>query len=239
MATRTARQQLGASTLVAALGDLAQVSLHVAPRAGVLQVVSRTLLERICTLFAVPRGALFLTPRTNANTVDLALASRGPQIVALQGLSAAEALAVFPPPDVGASTARAHQLTYPITLPNCLPGIEGGLLRLDWGEQRREARAVEVAGATIPFAADVIAAVLASALLAERIAGIKTASRLAEEARTEHGQPSIEHLKADLLATVSHELRSPLAAIKGYAETLLLREDRLPREERHAFLRAI
>src|SRR5262249_14818232 len=136
-------------------------------------------------------------------------------------------------------TARAHQLTYPITLPNCLPGIEGALLLLDWGEQRREARAVEVAGATIPFAADVIAAVLASALLAERIAGIKTASRLAAEGRTEHGQPSIDHLKADLLATVSHELRSPLAAIKGYAETLLLREDRLPREERHAFLRAI
>ena len=46
-------------------------------------------------------------------------------------------------------------------------------------------------------------------------------------------------LKAELLATVSHELRSPLTSIKGYAATLLRHERRLPREERHAFLLAI
>lgn len=45
--------------------------------------------------------------------------------------------------------------------------------------------------------------------------------------------------KAELLATVSHELRSPLAAIKGYTATLLRYERRLPREERHQFLLAI
>lgn len=48
-----------------------------------------------------------------------------------------------------------------------------------------------------------------------------------------------DHLKAELLGTVSHELRSPLAAIKGYAATLLRHERRLPREERHEFLMAI
>ena len=48
-----------------------------------------------------------------------------------------------------------------------------------------------------------------------------------------------ERLKAELLGTVSHELRSPLTIIKGYAATLLRHERHLPREERHEFLRAI
>ena len=50
---------------------------------------------------------------------------------------------------------------------------------------------------------------------------------------------AMESLKAELLATVSHELRSPLAAIKGYAATLLRYEDRLSGEDRHEFLVAI
>ena len=45
--------------------------------------------------------------------------------------------------------------------------------------------------------------------------------------------------KAELLATISHELRSPLTSIKGYVATLLRHERRLPREERHHFLLAI
>lgn len=46
-------------------------------------------------------------------------------------------------------------------------------------------------------------------------------------------------LESDLLGTVSHELRSPLASIKGYTTTLLRHERRLAREERHQFLLAI
>src|SRR5205085_9792728 len=49
----------------------------------------------------------------------------------------------------------------------------------------------------------------------------------------------MELFKAELLASVSHELRSPLASIKGYTATLLRHEHRLSREERHAFLLAI
>lgn len=49
----------------------------------------------------------------------------------------------------------------------------------------------------------------------------------------------VEFLKAELLSTVSHELRSPLASIKGYATTLLQHEHRISREERHEFLLAI
>src|SRR5947207_13300941 len=49
----------------------------------------------------------------------------------------------------------------------------------------------------------------------------------------------MELLKAELLATVSHELRSPLASIKCYAATLLRHERRISREERHEFLVAL
>ena len=48
-----------------------------------------------------------------------------------------------------------------------------------------------------------------------------------------------ELLKAELLTTLSHELRGPLTAIKGYAATLLRHERRISREERHAFLLAM
>ncbi len=48
-----------------------------------------------------------------------------------------------------------------------------------------------------------------------------------------------EVFKAELLATVGHELRGPLTAIKGYAATLLRHERRISREERHEFLLAI
>ena len=50
---------------------------------------------------------------------------------------------------------------------------------------------------------------------------------------------SREILQADVLGTVSHELRGPLTAIKGYASTLLRHERHLGREERHQFLKAI
>jgi signal transduction histidine kinase len=48
-----------------------------------------------------------------------------------------------------------------------------------------------------------------------------------------------DHMRAELLGTVSHELRSPLAVIKGYAATLLRHERRLSQEERHDYLLAI
>lgn len=44
---------------------------------------------------------------------------------------------------------------------------------------------------------------------------------------------------AELLATVSHEFRGPLASIKGYAATLLRHQERLSPEEQHDFLQAI
>ncbi len=48
-----------------------------------------------------------------------------------------------------------------------------------------------------------------------------------------------EHFDTELLGTISHELRSPLAAIKGYAATLRRHSHRLSRQEREEFLDAI
>lgn len=46
-------------------------------------------------------------------------------------------------------------------------------------------------------------------------------------------------LNAEMIATMSHELRSPLTSIKGYATTLLLHEHRISSEEQREFLQAV
>ncbi|MDQ2717226.1 MAG: HAMP domain-containing histidine kinase [Chloroflexota bacterium] len=85
---------------------------------------------------------------------------------------------------------------------------------------------------SLPLIADAIGAVIVSILLAERARDLKIAMTRAalEEA---------ERLKAELIGTVNHELRTPLAAIKGYAATLLRHERRLTHDERHEFLLTI
>ena len=58
---------------------------------------------------------------------------------------------------------------------------------------------------------------------------------------TSHGETmtGVEQLNTELLDTMSHELRSPLTAIKGYTTTLLRYDKRLRREEQREFLEAI
>ena len=73
----------------------------------------------------------------------------------------------------------------------------------------------------------------------EVIKDVTEQERLREEARQSEALRVADRVKAELLGTVSHELRSPLAAIKGYAGTLLRYDGRLPRAERHEFLTAI
>lgn len=84
----------------------------------------------------------------------------------------------------------------------------------------------------LPLIANANGAVIVSILMAERIHEL-------EAVATREAICQMEQLKAELLASVSHELRSPLASIKGYAATLLRHEHRLSREERHSFLLAI
>ena len=50
---------------------------------------------------------------------------------------------------------------------------------------------------------------------------------------------SVENLRRELVANVSHDLRTPVTAISGYAETLLLQDDRLSAEERKRYLETI
>src|SRR5947209_5911348 len=48
-----------------------------------------------------------------------------------------------------------------------------------------------------------------------------------------------EHLITELLNTIGHEFRTPLAVIKGYSSMLLLHEERLSPEERRELHSAI
>jgi signal transduction histidine kinase len=47
---------------------------------------------------------------------------------------------------------------------------------------------------------------------------------------------SIETLRRELIANVSHDLRTPLAIMQGYVETLILKEEQLNREDRRRYL---
>jgi len=49
----------------------------------------------------------------------------------------------------------------------------------------------------------------------------------------------LDRLKDDFIATVSHELRTPLTSIKGFAQTMLSREEMLSAEDRRSFLKAM
>ena len=49
----------------------------------------------------------------------------------------------------------------------------------------------------------------------------------------------VEKLRRELIANVSHDLRTPLAIMQGYVETLLIKEDNLSVEERRKYLNTI
>ena len=50
---------------------------------------------------------------------------------------------------------------------------------------------------------------------------------------------SLENHRRELIANISHDLRTPLAIIQGYIETLQIKGDTLPVEEREAYLETI
>jgi signal transduction histidine kinase len=96
----------------------------------------------------------------------------------------------------------------------------------------RPCMAASQARTLLPWIIDAAGAVVMHVLLVERMHELEA---IADRTRLRE----MEVLKAELLATVSHELRSPLASIQGYAATLLRHERRISREERHEFLLAI
>lgn len=46
-----------------------------------------------------------------------------------------------------------------------------------------------------------------------------------------------DHLRRELVANVSHDLRTPLATLQGYLETLLIKESNLTKQEQHSYLK--
>ncbi len=48
-----------------------------------------------------------------------------------------------------------------------------------------------------------------------------------------------EEQRRDLMANISHDLRSPLTSVRGYLETILLKDEELDPEERRGFLRVV
>ncbi|MEL6988635.1 MAG: HAMP domain-containing sensor histidine kinase, partial [Bacteroidota bacterium] len=52
-------------------------------------------------------------------------------------------------------------------------------------------------------------------------------------------QKSLENLRRELIANISHDLRTPLSIIQGYAETLLIKEDQIGKDEKNKYLKII
>ena len=50
---------------------------------------------------------------------------------------------------------------------------------------------------------------------------------------------TMDNLRRDLVANVSHDLRTPLATINGYMETILIKADKITETERERYLRII
>ncbi|HMQ48337.1 MAG TPA: HAMP domain-containing sensor histidine kinase [Saprospiraceae bacterium] len=50
---------------------------------------------------------------------------------------------------------------------------------------------------------------------------------------------SIENLRRELISNVSHDLRTPLAIMQGYIETLMIKENQISKEERNRYLQTV
>ena len=132
------------------------------------------------------------------------------------------------------SLETPHEAPRALAIPSQAGQPLQALLVMGWtGKHKGEcAAAVRRCHTLLPLVANAAGAVIASILLAERVHELESTS-------VREALEGMELLKAELLGTVGHELRSPLASIKGYAGTLLRHERRLSREERHQFLLAI
>ncbi len=64
-------------------------------------------------------------------------------------------------------------------------------------------------------------------------------SRLREELQAAQSLNEANRLKAELISTLAHEMRTPLTSIKGYSTALLMEEANFSPETRHEFLQII
>ncbi len=246
--------------VTAALLDFARLSQRVVSAVSDESgLIAMQFLERLLTLFVAQKGAVLLIPQYFKSPAMSSLSPRNLfRPFALSDISEEEATALLahfsmddadiqvPPGEPGWLICKLSVTTPPATDQNAEPGryiIERpgstilplyAIVLLGWTVKDECARInmIERGRMVMPRIADAFGAAIQSLLLAERNHELETAS-------DRRALREMELLKAELLATVSHELRSPLASIKGYAATLLRHERRISREERHEFLLAI
>ena len=75
---------------------------------------------------------------------------------------------------------------------------------------------------------------IAATLLA-LVTGLILFAAIARRQQVEELQ-EVDRLRRELVANVSHDLRTPLSSLQGYLDTLLLKEGHLSAEEQHRFL---
>ncbi len=251
-----------ASEITAALIDLAALTRRAACAAHAHpDAISHEMLERVLALCKAQRGAVLLSEghdssRTHGESAQpTSDHTKTLRALALHNIPEEDAhalLRVVPPAHAHIHSAEMTcWITYGLSL-NEVAGENGNaldvplgasshveegqnaLLVLGWSNESDEACASMIARCQtlLPLVADAIEGVVACLAMKERVQELERAS-VCESLQ------GMELLKAELLGTVSHELRGPLASIKGYAATLLRHERRLGREERHQFLLAI
>src|SRR6266487_723918 len=258
-----------APEVAVALIELAQLAQHAGSTTiDSLDTVADQMLVRLLALCAAQRGAVLLGVDERVVSEMPSSHYKTFRALALHGIGEEEAYALLttfpladagvqPGPDltcwityrfsIGEFMVESGQYSHDIRSPQEIRNLPSdglspmlarlplrALLVLGWTVENDNecASAVERGHYLLPFVADAVCAIIVSILLVERIHELE-ASRVRDALR------EMELLKAELLGTVSHELRSPLASIKGYAATLLRHERRISREERHQFLLAI
>ncbi len=248
--------------VTAALLDFARLSQSggssASNEAGVIAI---KLLERLLMLCNAQRGTVLLTTWRLIGAEPSSVSSIAPREMfrtfALSAMSDEEVMAVVEDfalegADIQVPSGEPGWLMWrlPVTI-SFTPGRDRAagqyiehsghatlplyaLVVLGWTGADKCARVdmVEHGRAVLPRVTSAFGAALLNLVQAERIYEL-------EMAADRKALREMELFKAELLATVSHELRSPLASVKGYAATLLRHERRISREERREFLLAI
>lgn len=247
--------------IVTTLQDLARLSHGgISTTTAPASTVAVALLERLLMLCRASRGAIFLIPQHSADLEPslspFSSIERNYRLLALHGANEDEVYASLTtvssedlwmsPPIRGLSWLH-WRLPLTMSFPSHHSGNREDQERLDstissfqalllfsWDGQGEENRAIAIkkASLVLPLVADAVSSVMLRVLSDEYINALE--ADVDRKALRE-----MELLKVEWLATVSHELRSPLTSIKGYAATLLRHEARISREEQHEFLLAI